>query len=174
MYGNGQLGNTRDERMALMQPFFEDRHFLIRRITAAYNAVRNDERTKGTRIVVMGYCFGGICALDLARSGADLAGAVTFHGGLIPTGFPNREISAEVLVFHADNDKFVSQEDFLAFRDEMNTAGVRWQAHIYGGGVLHSFTNPDETDRSTGMAYDDTAASNSWQGLVSFLERTLR
>lgn len=169
MYGDGCKGATPDERRALMQPLLDDRHFLARRITAALDAIKADPHTRQTPVVVMGYCFGGICALDLARTGADIAGAVTFHGGLKAPDFPTPGIRTKVLMFHADNDKFVPLEDFLQVREELNTAGVSWQAHVYGQ-VLHSFTNPEERDPTTGMAYDDYAATHSWNRLVAFLK----
>jgi len=172
MYGGGRTGATPDERLALMEPILNNRHVLTRRVKAAFDAVRDLPETRHSRVVIMGYCFGGICALDLARSGADIVGAVSFHGGLKPPGFPIAPIRGQILIYHADNDKFVPQEDFLAVRDELNAARASWQAHIYGG-VLHSFTNPDETDPSTGMAYDATAARHSWAGLLAFLEGAL-
>lgn len=172
MYGGGRTGGTPAERQALMEPILNDRRLLTRRVQAALEAVRTHPETKGARVVVIGYCFGGICALDLARSGADIAGAVTFHGGLKAPDFENVGIRGKILIFHADKDIFVPQDDFLALRDELNAGGVAWEAHIYGG-VLHSFTNPEETDPATGMAYDDYAANHAWQGLLAFLARTL-
>lgn len=172
MYGGGRTGATPDERRALLEPILHDRRLLTRRVIAAFDTVRDLPETQHSRIVIMGYCFGGICALDLARSGADIAGAVSFHGGLTPSGLPSAPIRAKILMFHADNDKFVPLEDFLAIRTELNAANASWQAHVYGG-VLHSFTNPAETDRSTGMAYDATADSHSWNGLLAFLQNTL-
>ena len=172
MYGGGRTGATPDDRRALMEPILNNRRLLTRRVTAAFDAVRDLPETRHTPVVIMGYCFGGICALDLARSGAPLAGAVSFHGGLTPPGFPNAPIRAKILIFHADNDKFVPLEDFLSVRSELNAARASWEAHVYGG-VLHSFTNPEETDPSTGMAYDAAAARHCWSGLLAFLENTL-
>ena len=172
MYGGGRTGATPDERRALMEPVLNNRRLLTRRVTAAFDTLRDLQETRHSRIVITGYCFGGICALDLARSGVDIAGAVSFHGGLKPSGLPSAPIRAKILIFHADNDRFVTLEDFLSVRAELNAAGASWQAHVYGG-VLHSFTNPEETDPTTGMAYDAAAARHCWDGLLAFLESTL-
>ena len=172
MYGGGQLGATPDERRDLMQPLLEDRSLLAQRMKAAFDAVQTHPHTAGTGVVAMGYCFGGICALDLARTGVPLAGVVTFHGGLKPPSFKTPGIRSRVLIFHADTDKFVPLEDYLELRNELNAPGVIWESHIYGA-RLHSFTNPQENDPSSGMAYDKAAATHSWDGLLTFLQDTL-
>src|SRR5207245_10086766 len=94
-------------------------------------------------IAAIGYCFGGGCALELARSGADLAAVVSFHGNLdTPNPDDAKQIKAKVLVCHGGDDPFVKPEQVTAFEDEMRQETVDWQVHVYGGAV-HSFTNPE-------------------------------
>jgi dienelactone hydrolase len=117
----------------------------------------------------MGYCFGGGVALELARSGADISGVVSFHGNLdTPDPLDAQNIKAKVLVCHGANDPYVKSEQVLAFQDEMRAAHVDWQMIIYGNAV-HSFTNPDSgNDPSAGAAYNEKADRRSWQAMRIF------
>ena len=99
------------------------------------------------QIVVAGYCFGGQCALDLARSGADIAAAVSFHGLFDPPGLPPQKISAKVVAFHGWDDPMVPPEKVVALGKELTEAGCDWQIHAYGH-VGHGFTNPHASDAS--------------------------
>src|SRR5690606_15965457 len=92
MYGKGRRGRTPEESQALMEPFMQDRALLARRINAALTALRDLKQVDARRIAAMGFCFGGLCVLDLARSGADLRGVVSFHGILKPSGLPEKQI----------------------------------------------------------------------------------
>jgi dienelactone hydrolase len=115
----------------------------------------------------MGYCFGGLCALDLARSGADIRGAVSFHGLFVPPGLPKQPIKARVLALHGYADPMVPPQQVLDFATEMTEAKVDWQLHAYGG-VLHAFTVPEANDLNLGALYDARAARRSWQAMVDF------
>jgi dienelactone hydrolase len=108
-------------------------------------------------------------ALELARSGADLKGAVSFHGGLAtPNPADARNIKGKVLVLHGADDKFESPAEIAAFQEEMRRAKVDWQM-VYYGGAVHSFTNPD-ADRAgiKGVAYNEAADRRSWQAMRDF------
>ena len=173
MYGGGKLGNSVEENTALMMPFVNDRALLSRRINAALTALRAQPRVDPRRIGAMGYCFGGMCVLDLARSGAEVRGVVSLHGLLKPTGRANPAIKAKVLVLHGHDDPMVPVADVVAFEQEMTEAKVDWQVHVYGG-TKHAFTNPDATDPNSATVYNDAAERRSGKALLDFFEETLR
>ena len=170
MYGEGRVGETNEEKQALMQPLATNRVLLRARIQAALDAVKALKEVDHSRIAVMGFCFGGLCALDLARSGADIVGAVTFHGLLSkPQDIPNQPIKAKILVLHGYNDPMVTPPDVQAFCKEMTEAGVDWQMHMYGN-TQHAFTNPQAHDKALGLIYNAEAARRSFQALTDFLK----
>ncbi len=173
MFGKGKRGNTTEECTALIMPFMQDRALLARRITAALTAVRGLSQADARRVAALGYCFGGLCVLDLARSGADVRGVASVHGLLKPSGLPAARIRSKVLMLHGYDDPMAPPEDVLAVAKEMSAGGADWQLHAYGN-TVHAFTNPHATDRSSGMAYDAAADRRSWQSLLQFLDEVLR
>jgi dienelactone hydrolase len=173
MYGEGRRGRTPDECRALMQPFVEDRELLTRRITAALRAMRSLERLDARRIAALGFCFGGMCVLDLARSGADIRGVVSMHGLLKAHDLPKTPIVAKVLALHGNEDPLAPVEDVLAFQEEMTAAGADWQVHVYGG-VRHAFTNPNAANPEAGLMYNPVAERRAWAALLDFLTEVLR
>lgn len=173
MYGKGKRGNTTEECQALMTPFVQDRALLARRINAALTAVRQQPQVDKRRIAAMGFCFGGMCVLDLARSGADVRGVVSFHGLLKPNGLPPNKIQARILMLHGYDDPMAPPEDVLAVAKEFTQAGADWQLHAYGH-TVHAFTNPLAKDAAGGMVYNDRADRRSWHTLMQFLQEVLR
>ena len=174
MYGKGRRGRNPEENQALMLPFVQDRALLARRITAALAAVKGLPPVDARRVAAMGFCFGGLCVLDLARSGADLRGVVSFHGLLKPNGLkPARQIPAKILMLHGYDDPLAPPEDVLAVAKEFTQAGADWQLHAYGH-TLHSFTNPEANAPQMGMSYSDRADRRSWHSLLQFLDEVLR
>ena len=127
------------------------------------------EFTDPTRIAAIGYCFGGTTVLELARSGADIAGVVSFHGGLSsPTPGDAKNIKAKVLALHGADDPNVPPKEVAAFEDEMRQAGVDWQLVAYGGAV-HSFTDWNAgNDNAKGAAYNERADRRSWEAMKQF------
>jgi len=168
-YGKGVLGSGPEENSKLMTPFLEDRGLLRDRLTAGLDALKRQSGVDASRLAIMGYCFGGLCALDLARSGADIRGAVSFHGLLMPPGLEQRPIKAKVLALHGYADPMVPPQQVLDFGQEMTEAGVDWQLHAYGG-VLHGFTMPEANDLKLGALYDASAARRSWQAMRDFFQ----
>ncbi|MDK2779031.1 MAG: dienelactone hydrolase family protein [Pseudomonadota bacterium] len=169
-YGKGILGSSPEENGQLMAPLLEDRHLLQRRLQAAYDVVAAQDETDSRRIAIMGYCFGGLCALDLARSGADLCGAASFHALLnSPEGIDNRSAGTRILIQHGDQDPLVPVEEVIRCQQEFTAAGADWQMHIYGA-ARHSFTNPDANDHERGLVYNASADKRSWRQLLLFLE----
>jgi dienelactone hydrolase len=174
MYGEGKCGKTVEENSALMAPFMQDRALLARRMNAALTAVKSQPSVDPQRVAAMGFCFGGLCALDLARSGADVRGVVSFHGMLKPNGLPPAQrIQARILMMHGYDDPMAPPEDVLAIAKEFTQAGADWQLHAYGH-TVHAFTNPEAKNAAGGMAYNERADRRSWHTLLQFLEEVVR
>jgi len=171
MYGKGVFGSDGDAdgNAALMNPLASDRIRLRKRIAAALAAGRNLTQVDEQKVAAMGYCFGGMCVLELARSGADVLGVVSIHGILAAADVANEAISAKVLCLHGHDDPMVPPEAVLAFETEMNDAGVDWQLHAYGQ-TVHAFTNPAANNPDFGTVYSPVAQQRSYQALANFLE----
>ena len=169
MYGAGKLGKTDEECRALMRPFMEDRALLQRRIAAALANVRLLPWVDDKKIAAIGFCFGGLCVLDLARSGANVKGVVSFHG-LLQTApnLENPKTSAKILVLHGNDDPLVPPEHVADFQKEMTEAGVDWQLHSYGN-TVHAFTNPLATDFAAGYKFSPDANHRAFQAMENFL-----
>lgn len=169
MYGNGQLGKTKEEKSLLIQPFLHDRQRLQRRVQAAFLAAKQIPQADASKIAAIGFCFGGMCVLDLARSGAEVNGVVSFHGLLqSPQTTSDKKILAKVLALHGYNDPMVTPDIVNAFANEMTHANVDWQLHMYGN-AMHAFTNPEANDPAFGTLYEKTADFRSWQAMKDFL-----
>ncbi len=173
MYGERPSNATPEENRALMNSLLNDRALLARRIRAALSAVRTLEEVDPQRIAAVGYCFGGLCVLDLARSGADVRGVVSTHGLLKAHDLPKERITAKVLALHGHEDPLAPPEDVRAFEEEMTRAGADWQVHVYGG-TQHAFTNPNAANPAAGLVYNPVADHRAWTTLVAFLSEVLR
>ena len=173
MYGGGKQGKSTEENQALMTPLASNRAALAKRITAALTAVRGLPQVDSKRVAAMGFCFGGLCVLDLARSGADVRGVASFHGLLTPSSLPTKPIKAKVLAMHGFDDPMAPPEAVLAFGKEFTAAGADWQLHAYGK-TVHAFTNPDANDPSFGTVYNAAADRRSWHAMLNFFEEVLR
>jgi len=169
MYGKGILGSTPDENAALMQPFMDDRALLQQRITAALAAVKLLPWVDDARIAAIGFCFGGLCVLDLARTGADIKGVVSFHGLLgAPDNIKSPAIKAKVLALHGHDDPMGPVEQVIAFEQEMTEAGADWQFLTFGH-TMHAFTNPVANNPDFGTVYQADADRRSWLAMKNFL-----
>lgn len=169
-YGKGLRGDPLGDNSALMGPVAGNRALLRRRLLAALAAAQLHPAVAAHQVAVMGYCFGGLCALDLARAApAGLLGAASFHGILKPPGLaPQAPISAKVLVLHGWSDPLAPPADVEAFAREFTAAGADWQLHAYGH-ALHAFTVEGRNAPAQGMAYNEPAARRSWAALTGFL-----
>lgn len=168
-YGKGVFGNSMEENRALMTPLVEDRAMLRRRLLAGLEAASRLEGVDTSRIAAIGFCFGGLCVLDMARSGADLKGVVSFHGLFhAPQNLPNAAIRASILALHGYDDPLAPPDSVLAFASEMTAAGADWQLHAYGS-TAHAFTNPGANTHDHGMVYMPRSAQRAFQTMENFL-----
>ena len=170
LFGKQFHGAPRDVCFGEMKRLREDRAGLRRRLQHVLEVARKTDGVSENQIVVAGYCFGGQCALDLARSGADIAAAVSFHGLFDPPGLPKEKIKAKVVCFHGWDDPMVPPEAVVALGNELTEAGSDWQIHAYGH-VGHGFTNPHASElKIDGVAYNALAAERSWTSFINLLE----
>ena len=170
MFGDGKIGHDKDEKSALIQPFMEDRSLLRQRITAALTNAKKLPMVDTTRIAAIGFCFGGLCVLDLARSGANIKGVVSFHGLLMPPpDTSGARISAKILALHGHDDPLVPPAQVLAFEQEMTAHKVDWQLDIYGN-TMHGFTNPLANDPVFGTVYNKPVANRAWLSMKMFFD----
>jgi dienelactone hydrolase len=170
VYGNGVLGRDVTESMALMTPLLNDRALLLRRMLAGLEALRAQSEVDEAQIAAIGYCFGGLCVLDLARSGADMRGVASFHGMFDPPPSASAaRITAKILLLHGWSDPMVLPQDVIDLGVELTNAKADWQLHAYGG-AMHGFTQPTANDPARGVVYDPRADQRSWQALGNFLE----
>jgi dienelactone hydrolase len=139
------------------------------RITAALEELKKQKLADVNNIGAIGYCFGGTVVLELARSGADIKGVVSFHGGLDYVKMAGAtDIKARILVCHGAADPYVPEEQVKAFEEEMNNTGANYKI-IYYEGAVHSFTNPKSgNDPSRGAAYNEAADKKSWEDMKEF------
>jgi dienelactone hydrolase len=147
---------------------------MVRRAAAGLDLLRAQPRVDGARLAAIGFCQGGITALELARAGAPIRAAIGFHPGLKrPAGSPDGPIAAEVLMMIGDSDPVVPVEDRLAFARSMDAAGADWQLHLYGG-VGHGFTNAGiDAFAYPGFRYDARAERRAWASMMALLDEAL-
>ncbi len=169
IYGKDVRPKNAREAGPLAGKYKGDRQLLRARVNAGLAALRQQPLVDQKHVAAIGYCFGGTTVLELARSGADIAGVVCFHGGLdSPTPADGKNIKCKVLVCHGADDRFSPPEAVAAFENELRAAGVDWQFIKYGGAV-HSFTEPEAgNDNSKGVAYNEKADKRSWEAMKAF------
>ncbi len=169
IYGKGVLKTTFEEAAEISGKYRNDINLLRSRINAALTTFKQQPEVDKEKIAAIGYCFGGTTVLELARSGAELKGVVSFHGGLQTSNLDDaKNIKTKVLICHGAKDPFVSTGQFNGFVTSMNKAGVDYQLIIYSNAV-HGFTNPHNgTDASSGLAYNESADKRSWEAMEQF------
>ena len=169
IYGKGIRPDNPKDASAEAGKYKSNRPLLRSRIIAGLEVLRKQELTDPKRIAAIGYCFGGTTVIELARSGADIAGVVSFHGALdSPNPADGKNFRCKVLALHGADDPFVPAQDVAAFEDEMRQARVDWQLVKYGGAV-HSFTDRAAgNDNSKGAAYNEPADRRSWEAMKAF------
>jgi dienelactone hydrolase len=169
LYGKGKRGSTKEENSALMQPFLDDRGLLQQRLLVSLNTLRSQDEVESSKVAAIGYCFGGLCALDIARTGEELAGVVSLHGLFgSPGNTAGNTIAAKVLALHGWDDPMAKPDTVLALAEEMSSMGADWQLHAFGN-TMHAFTNPEANDPDFGTVYSPDADRRSWQAMSNFL-----
>jgi dienelactone hydrolase len=170
IYGKGVRPSTMDECKAESGKFYADRKLLRERANAGLQQLENDAMVDTTKIAAIGYCFGGTTVLELGRSGAPIAGIVSFHGGLSnPVPADDQNIKAKVLVCQGGADEF-TLADVPAFKKSLDDAKVDYQFISYPGAV-HGFTNPDNKGIVPNIKYDADADKKSWQAMKDFFKK---
>ena len=169
IYGKGIRAKDPQEAGQLAGKYKGDLPLLRSRARAAFDTLAKNPRVDPARIFAIGYCFGGTTALELARSGAPLAGVVSFHGGLATKDPADaKNVKCPILALHGAADPYVPPAEVAAFQKEMTDAKVDWQMVNYADAV-HSFTNPASgTDPSKGAAYNERADRRSWEAMKAF------
>lgn len=167
VYGVGQRGTDTESCRALMEPLLAEPNRLRARLGAAFEMVRSLPGVDGSKVGAIGFCFGGLCSVLMARMGLDLRGVVSFHG-LLKTGEPlPGPVRARILLQHGQDDPMVPPSDVAAFAHEMKRMDADWQLHAYPG-VMHAFTNPAANDPDFGTVYDVDADRRSWIEMERF------
>jgi dienelactone hydrolase len=176
LYGDGQSAESDAEAAALMKPLFIERKELRKRVVGAYKVLQDHAAVDEHKIGAIGFCFGGLAAIELLRSGVDLrGGVVSFHGvlgshlgalraELEPSNLP---LNGALLLLHGYKDPLVSLEDLENIQKEFTDANVDWQLHIYGR-ASHAFTNPDAHDEGSGLIYNAGAERRSLKAMENF------
>ena len=169
MYGKGVFGADGDVEgnSSLMGALAGDRGMLRARMLAALDTFKALGVVDNTKIGAMGYCFGGMCVLELARAGADVSGVVSIHGIFTPGDVLNADITAKILCLHGQDDPMVPPEQVLDFENEMSAAGADWQMHAYGG-TMHAFTNPGANDPGFGAVFNPVADRRATRSIQNF------
>lgn len=173
VFGDGRVGASPEENRANLDGMLADRDLLLRRLQANLDALRGMAAVDGEPTAAVGYCFGGLCVLDMARGGLEVRGVVGFHGLVDPAPAGTRAgsggaIEAKVLLCNGARDPWVSRKQLAALEDELTAAGADWQIHQYGG-AMHAFTNPSANSPDAGALYDEVAARRSWRSMADFL-----
>ncbi len=170
LYGRDVIGTGEDNTRSHMNALKADRDALQRRLSLSLRVLKEQAEVDERRTAAIGFCFGGLCVLDMARIGEDLAGVVSFHGLLdAPDNRPDNNIDARVLVLHGWDDPLATPDSVLALSEELTAAGADWQLHAYGN-TVHAFTNPMANDESRGTVYAAAADRRSWVAMKNFLD----
>jgi dienelactone hydrolase len=171
MYGAGKTVTTAEEAGQLAGPFYQDIPKLRARLAAGLDVLKSQDNVDSTKLAAIGYCFGGTCCLQFALGGADLAGVVSFHGGLFtPVEAEAASCKARLLILHGADDPLIPEEQISSFQQVLRKAGTRWEMVSYGGAV-HAFTNPGAGRVGIkGVAYHAEADRRSWQHMKHFFD----
>ena len=170
LYGVESRGADIDVMRGHMDALKADRPGLQAHLLGWLGLLREQAETDEARVGAIGFCFGGLCVLDLARTGADVSGVASFHGIFTPPGNTEaNRIQAKVLALHGWNDPLAQPGDVVALGEEPTSMGADWQIHAYGN-TLHAFTNPAANDNEAGTVYNANADRRSWTAMKDFFE----
>ena len=169
VYGAAVIGSDDAVTRANMEALLADRERLQQRLCLSLATMSEQPEVDGRRLAAIGFCFGGLSVLDLARIGAPVAGVVSFHGLFgSPGNTDGKTIGARILALHGWDDPLATPQSVIALGEELTAAGADWQLHAYGG-TMHAFTNPAANDTERGTVYDAAADRRSWTAMLNFL-----
>lgn len=178
MYGDGKQAHHPEEANKFSSELMKNQDAAKARFEAAHALLVKQDSVDPKRIAAIGYCFGGTIVLEMARSGAELDGVVSFHGNLgTTTPAKPGAVKAKVLVLTGADDPFVPAEQVERFKKEMDAAGVNYKLVIYPG-AKHGFTNPDATEFGKKfkipLEYDKAADEASWKEMQVFFDEQFK
>jgi dienelactone hydrolase len=175
IYGKGIRPSNREEAGKQATIYRSDRKLMRERAKAGFDALRKMKNVDASRIAAMGYCFGGGVVLELARSGADIIGGISFHGNYdTPDPGDAKKIKGRILAIHGADDPYITPQSVTGLQDELRKALVDYQIVIYGGAV-HAFTDPSAgNDPSKGAAYNKKADERSWEDMKRFYKEIFK
>ena len=177
MYGNGKMGNDPATAGGLATPFYQNTAMAKKHIDAAMEQFKKNEMVDTANMAIMGYCFGGAMSIIAAQLGANLKGAVSFHGNLNVVPVNKDLLKAEILVCHGNADQFVPQAEVNLFRQQMDSLGLKYEFKGYDS-ATHAFTNPEATAMgqkfNIPIAYNAKADSASWEDMKQFFKRIFK
>ena len=172
LHGQGYVEDNLTKVMPMLAPLRADKHRIRARARGGFDALATRAEVDTGRIAAIGFCFGGMMALELARSGADIVASIGFHSTLsTPDPADAQAIKGKVLALIGADDPGVDAGQRADFEAEMRAARVDWQLHVYGG-VVHSYTDPaaDARGRPEALRYDARADARSWASMLALFD----
>jgi len=176
MYGNGEVFDSFEVCAKHYMECFQNRKMCRERTVGALETVRSLDQVDPDNIAAIGFCFGGLCVLELARSGADIKGAVAVHGVWAKSDVPTEAIKAEILCVHGYKDPQVPPDQLGPFAEEMDAAGADWEVVFYGN-AKHAFTDPHAAElgpKEAGRVYDPKASKRAWIAASNLFEEVFQ
>lgn len=166
MFGEGKIFTELEGCMGAIMPMLKDRALLQGRLLAGFEACKKQQEVDESKIVAMGFCFGGMCSLDLARAGMDVKAVASLHGVLMPPeNVELGEFKAKALILHGYDDPQVKPDQLQVIADEFNAKNVDWQ-FVFFGHTKHAYTEPNAADIGEpefGRVYNPDSARRAWQ-----------
>ncbi|HVT87854.1 MAG TPA: dienelactone hydrolase family protein [Tepidisphaeraceae bacterium] len=169
MYGKGMQTDDAAKAGEWSGAIKKDPKTAFARIQAGMDQLKAQPMVDMTHVAAIGYCFGGSCVLNMARTNMPILGVVSFHGDLSPLDTPSQNIKPKILVCNGADDSFVPAAAVQSFEDEMRKAGADWQFINYSS-AHHAFTNPDaDSHKIPNISYNKAADERSWRAMKDFL-----
>ncbi|MCO5971690.1 dienelactone hydrolase family protein [Actinoallomurus soli] len=173
LFGKGVSASTPEGFDANMGPFLADRAMLADRLATVVSVAAGLPEVDPSRLAAIGFCFGGLCVLDMARTGLPVRGVASFHGVLKPPpGRPVRPIECAVAIYHGWEDPFAPPEDVVALAAELTEAGADWRIEAFGH-AMHAFMATFANSPERGIQYDARTAGRAWSAMAGFLAECL-
>lgn len=180
MYGNADVANTLDDCFKLISPLLSDRGTVRRRAVLAFETLAKQKNINKNKIGAVGFCFGGMCVLELARSGANLQAGISMHGVLAKSTLVTHPIKGNLLILHGYRDPQVPPTALQSFAQEMEDVDMQDWIFTFFGNARHSFTDPKtgtydaKKEKDMGREYNKIAAEHSFQYAIDFFREHLQ